>query len=173
MYIRKCQEKDIDSVAAFYDRIVMFLDDHINYPCWIYKVYPSIESVKAMTEEESQYICIYDENIVGAFVLNDKPQGSYWKAKWSQKLNDGDYLVLQTLAIDPIMQGQGFASQAIEFSIEKAKSEGYKAIRIDVIPDNYPAKKLFEKNGFEYVEDVDLELDIGDNPLFSLYDLNF
>ena len=172
MYIRKCQEKDIIPVSEFYDNIVEFLDSHINYPRWIYKVYPSQESVEAMTEEESQYVCISDEKIVGAFVLNNKPQGNYWKANWSQEIDDGSYLVLQTLAIDPSMQNQGLASQVIGFSIEKAKSEGYKAIRLDVIPDNYPAKRLFEKNGFEYVGDVDLELDIGNNPAFSLYELN-
>lgn len=82
-------------------------------------------------------------------------------------------MVLQTLAIDHTMQRQGLASDIIEFCIDKARSNGYKAIRLDVIPDNYPAKKLFEKNGFGYVDDVDLELEIGNNPFFSLYELNF
>lgn len=172
MHIKKCQDNDIDSTTEFYDNIVKFLDEHINYPRWIYKVYPSGDSVKEMVEEESQYICISNENIIGAFVLNDKPQGNFFKANWSQELDDGSYMVLQTIAISPIMQRQGLASRIIEFCIDKAKSEGYKAIRIDIIPDNYPAKELFEKNGFEYVGDVDLELDIGNNPSFSLYELN-
>lgn len=170
--IRKCHEKDIVRVAEFYDEIVMFLDNHINYPRWIYKVYPSFDSVRAMTEEESQYVCISDERIVGAFVLNNKPQGSFSKVNWSLELDDGDYMVLQALAIDPSMQGHGFASEVIGFCIDEARSKDYKAIRIDVIPDNYPARNLFEKNGFEYVGDVDLELDMGNNPAFSLYELN-
>ena len=173
MHIKKCQKEDIALIAEFYDDIIEYLDNHINYPRWIYKVYPSENSVKAMVEEESQYICISNEKIIGAFVLNAKPQGSYWKANWSQELEDGSYMVLQTLVIDHTMQRQGLASDIIEFCIDKAKSNGYKAIRLDVIPDNYPAKKLFEKNGFEYVGDVDLELEIGNNPLFSLYELNF
>lgn len=172
MYIKKCENKDIALTAGFYDNIVKFLDENTNYPRWIYKVYPSIDSVKSMTEERSQYVCISDERIVGAFVLSDKPQGSFFKANWSQELEDGEYMVLQTLAIDHSIQRQGLASEVIKFCIEKAKSEGFKAIRIDVIPDNYPAKRLFEKNGFEYVGDVDLELDIGNNPFFSLYELN-
>lgn len=173
MQIRKCQEKDADSVVNFYDEIVKYLDNHINYPRWIYRVYPSKDSVNAMIQEESQYVCICDERIVGAFALNDKPQGNFQKANWSKEINDGSYMVLQALAIDPCMQGQGLASEVIGFCIEKAKSEGYEAIRLDIIPDNYPAKNLFEKNGFEYVCDVDLELSIGNNPSFSLYELNF
>ncbi len=172
MYIRKCQNKDIADTSEFYDKIVKYLDEGTNYPRWIYKVYPSEESVKAMVKEESQYVCIVDEKISGAFVLNDKPQGCYWKANWSKEIDDGSYMVLQTLAIDPSMQRQGLASDMIDFCIDKAKSEGYEAIRIDVILDNYPAKKLFEKSGFKYVGDVDLELDIGNNPYFSLYELN-
>ena len=111
MHIKKCEDEDIALTAEFYDDIVQYLDDHINYPRWIYKVYPSEDSVKAMVEEESQYICISNEKIIGAFVLNAEPQGSYWKANWSQELEDGSYMVLQTLAIDHTMQRQGVASE--------------------------------------------------------------
>ena len=48
-----------------------------------------------------------------------------------------------------------------------------KEIRIDIIPTNDPARRLFEKNGFTYVGDTDLELSIGDIPEFSMYELNF
>ena len=40
------------------------------------------------------------------------------------------------------------------------------------MPDNEPARKLFEKNGFTYAGDADLELDPGDIPVFSLYEYN-
>ncbi len=89
MYIKKCENKDIAITSEFYNNIVKYLDKRTNYPRWIYKVYPSQESVKAMVKEESQYICISDEKILGAFVLNDKPQGCFWKADWSKKIDDG------------------------------------------------------------------------------------
>ena len=52
MHIKKCQKEDIALIAEFYDDIIEYLDNHINYPRWIYKVYPSENSVKAMVEEE-------------------------------------------------------------------------------------------------------------------------
>ena len=67
----------------------------------------------------------------------------------------------------------GLGSEIIHFCIDKAKSQGYKAIRLDVVPNNYPARILFEKNGFTYAGDVDLELKIGNIPYFSLYELNW
>lgn len=36
-----------------------------------------------------------------------------------------------------------------------------------------PARKLYEKNGFTYAGDVDLERGIEDIPVFSLFKLNW
>ncbi len=164
---------DITAAGEFYDGIVKWLDDHINYPRWIYRVYPSEESVRAMTKNGSQYICLSDEKIIGAFALNTRPQGCYWKGHWKQELPEGSYMVLHALAIAPDFQGHGVGSEIIRFCINEAKSQGYGAIRVDIVPDNYPAKALFEKNGFTWAGDADLELGIGNIPEFSLYELNW
>ena len=131
---------------------------------------PSESSVRAMAG--AQYICVRGETILGAFALNAEPQGCYQKARWSRDLPDGAYMVLHALAIDPQSQRQGLGTEMIRFCADKAKAEGCQAIRIDVVPTNIPARRLFEKNGFVYVGDVDLELPIGDIPAFSMYELN-
>ncbi len=173
MQIRKCREPDIARTGEFYDRIVTWLDAHINYPRWICRVYPSEDSVRAMTENGAQYICLCGDKLIGAFALSSEPQGSYRKGHWSRELEEGSYMVLHALAIDPDAQRQGAGTRILRFCIDKAKSDGYKAIRLDVVPDNYPARTLFEKNGFTYAGDADLELSIGDIPAFSLYELNW
>ena len=53
--IKKCQDKDISATGAFYDKVVEYLDTHINYPKWQYKEYPSEEYAKAMASEGFQY----------------------------------------------------------------------------------------------------------------------
>ncbi len=171
--IMQCQNEDIVRIGKFYDDVVLWLNDHVNYPRWIYSVYPGAQSVRMMTEDGAQYYCTDGEKVLGAFGLNNKPQGNYQKGQWSQQLSDGSYMVLHALAVDPMIQRQGVASKILRFCIDKAKSDGYKAIRVDIVPSNAPARKLFEKNGFSYVGDVDLELNIGDIPAFSLYELNF
>ena len=173
MQIRKCLETDIVQTGRFYDSVVEWLDAHFNFPRWIYRVYPSEYSVRKMTKDGSQFICIQDEKIIGAFALNNKPQGRYEKGCWRQELSEGSYMVLHALAIDPEMHRQGTASEIIRFCVEQAATQGYRSIRLDVVPDNYPAKALFEKNGFTYAGDADLELNIGNIPVFSLYELNW
>ena len=86
MVIRKCLEQDIAETGAFYDRVVRWLDQHINYPKWIYKVYPSTGYVRETTEAGEQYICTEDDRIIGAFALNADPQGAYDRGAWKQDL---------------------------------------------------------------------------------------
>ena len=172
MQIRKCREADVATAGSFYDDIVLWLDHHINYPKWMYKIYPSESWVKQMTEAGEQYICVDGKKIVGAFVLNADPQGNYRKGNWSQDRPDGAYMVLHALAISPEMQGHGLGAEVVRFCTEKAKADGYKAIRLDIVPGNIPAKKLYEKTGFRYVVDADLERGIPHIPTFSLFELN-
>ena len=172
MEIRKCMETDMDRTGEFYDRVIEWLNSHINYPRWVYKVYPSAESVREMAETGSQYICEAEGKIVGAFALNAEPQGNYGRGRWKRELPEGSYLVLHAMAVDPAFHRQGLGSEIIRFCVCRAKEEGYRALRADIVPDNLPSRHLFEANGFTWAGDADLGLDIGDIPVFSLYELN-
>ena len=173
LQIRKCQIDEIEAVGKFYDAVVADLVANINFPKWTHKVYPSVDFARAMTKEGSQYVCLHNGEIVGAFVFNDDPQGEYDKASWSADLKRGEYGVCHALAIATALQGKGLGKQIVEYCIHLAKQLGYKAIRLDVVPSNTPARKLYEKCGFRYVGDVDLDRGYDDRPLFSLLELNF
>lgn len=173
MEIKLCTEGDCIQAGEFYDRAVRYLYENVNYPKWEYKVYPSEASVRKMMQVGQQYICYDHDVIVGAFVLNDDPQGKYENAEWGRVLTQGEYMVCHTLATDPKLQGKGVGKAMVEYCIRHAKESGYKGIRLDVVPDNIPARKLYEKCGFVYVGDVDLERNIEGIPIFSMYELYF
>ena len=172
LQIRKCLEEDIVAVGAFYDRVVEYLDAHVNYPKWQYKIYPNEDYVRQMTADGVQYLCEEDGKLIGAFVLNTDPQGDYDKALWSKDLPLGSYLVIHALAVEPTLHGKGTGTGVVHFCIDKAREEGYKAVRLDLVPTNTPASKLYEKNGFTYVGTMDLGRGVEDIPEFSLYELN-
>lgn len=44
----------------------------------------------------------------------------------------------------------------MEQIIELSKREGMKAIRLDVVADNLPAIRMYEKAGFQYIATVDM-----------------
>lgn len=156
----------------FYDNVVEYLVSHVNYPKWRYKEYPNEDYVRQMTEEGSQYILEEDGKIVGAFVLNTDPQGDYSKGNWSRELPSGSYLVIHALAVDPGYHGKGLGSEAVSYCIHYAKSTGFKALRLDLVPTNEPAKRLYEKNGFSYAGTEDLGRGVEIIPKFSMYELN-
>lgn len=173
MMIRLCREEEIAAVGEFYDHVVRYLCEHVNYPKWVYKDYPSEDSVREMTEAGVQFVCMDEGRILGAFVLSIDPQGAYEKAAWSRQLAEGRYLVCHTLAAEPSVQRRGVGRRIVEYCVIYAKEHGFEAIRLDVVPENLPAKRLYEKCGFSYIGDVDLERGIPEIPLFSMYELNF
>ena len=150
MEIRFCDDNDIIEVGKFYDNVVLYLLKTINYPKWEYKIYPSELSVREKVLANQQLMCIDEDSIVGAFVLNTDPQGKYEKTGWTKNLLLGEYMVCHTLAVSPDVQGKGIGKQMVEFCIQYAKDNGYKGIRLDVVPDNLPARSLYEKCGFNY-----------------------
>lgn len=74
---------------------------------------------------------------------------------------------------DPLAGHWGIGGYMVERCIGLAMSSGYKAIRIDVVPDNIPAINLYEQKGFTFAGTKDLLRNIDGIPLFSLYELNF
>lgn len=86
MKVRFCDEKDIVKVGEFYDKVVLHLCQTTNYPKGKYKVYPSEASVREKIVLNQQFVCMDEDNIVGAFVLNDDPQGMYENADWTIEL---------------------------------------------------------------------------------------
>ncbi|MBR0384395.1 MAG: GNAT family N-acetyltransferase [Eubacteriaceae bacterium] len=171
--LTRCAEADIARTGAFYDKVVLWLSEHENLPKWTYRVYPSEEIVRAMTAAKAQYICLMDGEIVGAFALGTEPQGRFDKCRWKRNLPEGAYMVLRTLAIDESVRGQGIGGRIIRFCVDLAKSAGCAALRVDVVPSNVPARRFYEKYGFTYAGDVDLELNVKDVPVFSMYELNW
>lgn len=91
MDIRICNESDIVDIGNFYDKVVLHLCQTINYPKWKYKIYPSESSVREKAYVNQQFVCFEEGNIVGAFVLNDDPQGTYENADWELELEQGEY----------------------------------------------------------------------------------
>ncbi|MCH5153517.1 MAG: GNAT family N-acetyltransferase [Clostridiales bacterium] len=170
--IQECSPLDVESVGEFYDGVVKYLTEHVNYPKWMYREYPSEPFVRDMVEAHSQYVCRIDGKIVAAFAINDDPEREYRNVKFSKVVAHGEYLTIHALAVATELQGQGIGKQIVQFCIDFAQAHGYKAIRLDVVPGNFPAKKLYERCGFQYLGDVDLGRGYEHIPLFSMYELN-
>lgn len=172
MKIILCNESHVNEVTDFYDKVTLYLEQNTNYPKWTYKQYPSLNSVKGAIENKTQYACYVDSRLIGAFVLNNDPQGRYDLGNWSRNLVKDEVMIVHTFATLPQLQKQGLGGQILDRIIDLAKSKGAKALRLDIVPTNTPAKRLYEKHGFTYVGEYDLRRGLDDIPTFCLYELN-
>ena len=173
MIIRQCRKDEIEKTAGFYISVVeKMIQTKTNYPKWR-SDYPDRQSVKTSFESGSQYICVVDGNIAGAFVLNDDPNGAYENGDWKVMLERGQYKVIHTLAVDPGLRRSGIAAEIVRFCLETSEKNGYRGVRVDVVPGNYPAERLYKKLGFTFAGEKDLCRGIADIPLFRLFEYNF
>lgn len=164
--------EDLNRTAAFYDRVTAYLAAHVNYPKWVPGSYPGKDSVCEEITAGAQYICLKREKVVGAFVLSEDPAGNYDAGDWQRSLPKGTYLVIHTFAVAPDACRQGIGRFMTEYCIKKAAEDGYSSLRLDVVPENLPARRLYESAGFMFAGEKDLGRGIPDIPRFALYERN-
>ena len=170
MEIIKCEMCHLDALTKLYDKVTAYLESHVNYPKWTPGVYPGRTSIERAILQGVQYGCFDGEKVVGAFILNEDPQGNYEVGKWSVDAKEGEYLVIHTLASDPESYKKGIGIFLVDYAVSQARILGKKAVRLDVVPDNIPARKLYEKKGFAFAGEKDLERGIAEIPIFALYE---
>lgn len=173
MQIILCPNTMQQQTIRFYDEVVLYLEQHINYPVWRYQRYPCAETVSSAISARTQYLCIEDGDLVGGFVLDEESHVLCREDIWSKSLQKGEYLVIHALAVKPDCQKKGIGSAMVQYCIDAAKKSGYKAIRMNVIATNTPAIHLYQKFGFQRCgpEFSSLENDV--ELRFMLFELNF
>ena len=161
----------MENVLALYHRTIGYLENHINYPKWS-SLHPSDRSIVGSVKAGELYVCMEGDTVLGAVVLSEDPEGYYESGDWSRELKTGEYLVIHALAVDPLFAHKGVGRFMVEQCIKMARQGGCKALRLDVVPGNVPARDLYEKMGFVYVGTKDLRRDIEEIPVFDLFELN-
>lgn len=167
----RCREEHFDAVTALYERSLDELEKTVNYPKWT-KDHPGREYVAQAIGKGEQFACVADGEIVGAVVLSEDPEGAYELGNWSRELENGEYIVFHILAVEPECKHCGIGSFLVDNSVAFARRGGYKAVRLDIVPDNIPARRLYESKGFTSAGILDLRRDIPEIPLFEIFELN-
>ena len=173
MEIRKCTVAEAAAVGKFYDATIKFMDEHgVNHLKWLYKIFPTTEYAVDTARAGTQFICADGEKILAAFVLSEDPEGDYSKGAWSKNFSAGEFLVLHAFAVAPEFWRRGLGKKVVEFCLSFAKEKNYRALRLDIVPSNLPAKKLYEACGFRFVGAADLGREFSGLPQFCMYERN-
>ncbi len=172
MKVIQCSPTMAKEVGKFYDEVTLYLTNHTNFPKWRYRSYPSEQSALQASQSGTQFACVENGRIIGAFVLNTDPQGNYDAVKWGKEVEQGNYLVIHSFATHPTLYRKGVGSVMLDFCLQQAQQRKMQAVRLDVVPTNYPARNFYLKHGFTFVGEADLNRNFDDIPTFCLYELN-
>ncbi|WP_099203413.1 GNAT family N-acetyltransferase [Miniphocaeibacter massiliensis] len=162
--------EDLDKMEYFYNEVNEYLESNVNYPSWKKGVYPVKETAEEALNTSTLFIIKEDNKIIASVILDNIQEKVYKFAKWKIDVAEKEVLVVRTLVVHPLYKRRGLAEKLLEFSKEYAKEKFYKTIRLDVSINNLPAIDLYEKNGFEYIDTVDLGLNIENLKWFKLYE---
>lgn len=176
MEFRKAQTGDLPSVKNLYTEVINELDRTINYPKWVNGLYPSESLFIGAIEKDWLFLLTDGEEVIGSVILNCFPTGEYPAITWQQELAPEQVVNIHTFAIRPHFSGKGVGSKMIGAIKEYAKQNGYQSIRLEVFRDNAPARRLYKKNNFVFIDTVDIgetiyrQLGIKDVNIFDLYE---
>ncbi len=168
--IRKAVEADLDGVGKLYEDVCDYLDAHGNYPGWKKGIYPVRRDAERGMMANALYVARIGERTVGTVILTHEPEDGYGNGKW---LTEDDYrriYVVHTLAVHPDFLKCGIGTELLVFAERVAREEQCVSIRLDVVKDNIPAERLYQKCGYQWAGTVSLGYEAYRLPWYQLYE---
>lgn len=111
--------------------------------------YPDRLQIQRDILQETAYVYMRKEKIVGYFVLAFVAEASYANIRHGQWRNENPYGVIHRLAFGDGM-GHGLAQEVFSFAEKEAVCRGIHDLRVDTHAKNIPMQRALQKAGFQY-----------------------
>ena len=170
MKIFIAKETEYKTVQTFYHELISKMQPYPYHPTWIIGTYPSDDYLKQLTENGQTFLGIKDDRIVAAMVLNNLPNDGYETVSWRVSAEDADATILHLLGVLPEYWGRGFGKTLLDYAEHLLKAKGQKALRLDVMEENLPARRLYEQNGFQEIETIKMYYESTGWSGFTMYE---
>ena len=141
MEVQKAKIDDIDIIMNVFDAAKLFMRKTGNDKQWI-DGYPSREIILNNIRDESFYVCLYEQQIVGVFFFKIGEEITYNKIYDGEWLNDKPYGVVHRIASNGTRSK--ISDFCLQWCIEKCKN-----IRIDTHRDNIVMQNVLKRNGYK------------------------
>lgn len=141
---------DFEVIKEFYMNIIDNTENMERHARWIKGLHPTDEGIKGYIEGNEMYLFMDGDKIAGAMAVTMEQGEAYHNILWSIKAEDNEVAVIHILGVNPEYQRKGIGRQMIDESIQLAKDNCKKAVRLDALASNTPARHMYEARGFEY-----------------------
>lgn len=170
MIIREARPGEEQEVLEFYNQLIDQMQN-AQYPIrWKKGIYPVLSDISNAVYEGAMYVAEEENSIMGAFIINHMQGEGYDLADWKITAEKEKVAVIHLLATLPAFQGRGLGRKMLEKAVEICRNKKDAVIRLDTLPWNVPGKKLYERFGFSYCTDVELNYPSTGKLSFSMYE---
>ena len=149
--IRKAAFRDLDAIAALYERIHDAEEAGRQAIGWIRGVYPTRATAERALDRGDLYVLKADGDLLGAAVINQIQMEAYAQGCWRYPAGPEEVLVLHTLVIAPEAAGRGYGRAFAAFYETLARRMGCRALRMDTNEKNRAARALYRTLGYEEI----------------------
>ena len=142
--IRKACENDLSVIAdlAKFVRGNMVLS---GLEQWVGD-YPNIDNFRKDFLNDGLFVLVLDNEIIGSCSILKENDVAYKEVVW----NGINALVVHRILVSPKHQGKGYGKDLLIYALEKARLEGYDAVKIDTHPDNIKMQRMLKSMGFSF-----------------------
>lgn len=149
MKIKQATKDDIQTIESLYLKKIKQLDNK-NIKQWDTEEV-LWENLSKDYKIEEFYIVRIKEKVVGSFILVDFDP-TYWIHDKPKQA-----LYIHKLMVDECVKKQGVSDAILTFFKEEGKRRGYTVVKLDVRAHKEKLRSLYERNGFQLVEVVNLQ----------------
>ncbi|MCI9310038.1 MAG: GNAT family N-acetyltransferase [Lawsonibacter sp.] len=150
--VRQAVPADMAAVLALYDGVIDLFQAQTGNLGWQRGVYPTQVDFHRAIQAGTLYLGELEGRLAAGMILTQGTDKTYGEPPWRVDAPDEKTAVIHTLGVSPAFSGRGLALQMIEGAAALAREKGWKALRLDVLEDNVPAQRLYQRAGFVYIE---------------------
>ena len=154
---RKAEPRDLDSIAAIYDRIHDNEEAGKTTIGWVRSIYPTRATAQSSIEFGDMYVEEVDGVVIAAAKINQEQVPEYANAQWQWDAPEEKILVLHTLVVDPEKGRGGYGKAFVAFYEDMARDMGCPYLRMDTNVRNVIARQLYKGLGYAEVGIVDCQ----------------
>lgn len=145
---RKASAADAARITALYEAVHDGEEAGRFSTGWKRGVYPTAATVEAALARGDLFVETDGGEIVAVGVINQIPVPEYADCPWAFAAAPEEVMVLHTLAVDPAVNGRGYARAFVRFYEEYAAAHGCRCLRMDTQVINTAARRLYASLGY-------------------------
>jgi len=150
MGIRKAKSKDLQEVLSITNACALDLISKGIFQ-WS-EEYPNKETFENDLANNWLYIISENKKTIGSISITPNMDEEYKSIAWLTITSNNLYI--HRLAVDPKMQGEGYAQKLMDFAENYGRQNNYESIRLDTFSQNKRNQRFYKQRGYVRLENV-------------------